>query len=618
MIAVTLIGTLASLVQAGPMDDQFAPLLEPIQLPERQLRPRTVELIGMALDQPDTATRIEALHAIGAYPQFGRTELAAKVVQMLNDTDDLIRRAALQTADNIDARPAADKALTIVTDGKDDGSIEDNDAIIIADRMLGRWQVAEAVALWTDRLNRNAAPSELLVSAVKALDTIDTTDASAIKALRTCVEDAARPLPARQAAAESLGRRPDGQTVALAARLTDQSPKFAQVLAVKLLVQDQSDAALALLRKLQSNDEPAVQGEAMRCLLAMDAAHLWPYAAETIGSTDSKVRLLTARSLATRRTDETVTLLVRTLDDLHPQVRSEARLSLARLAADDASLRTSITQKTRKIVDNGLGELGDETSRLWRQVEQAALLLADPLDDKAGAMKLLRLAEHPRLEVGVAAVSAVRALDVEATRPGLLDLFNRMVGKGNSVQPRFKQLQAALPLKPTDQQRAEHNRQRDALLAEQAHYREIAAEAAQTLGVWRYAAAEGNFRGMVAKPTPAEERARASAIWALGFLLEGRDDAQLASALVGRMTDGSLMNPERFQVRLASAVTIGRMHSAGPLGTLQTMRDQGGIPLRRACGWAIEQITGEKPPPMKFETPTIGGLFLAPMPEKKK
>ena len=73
---------------------------------------------------------------------------------------------------------------------------------------------------------------------------------------------------------------------------------------------------------------------------------------------------------------------------------------------------------------------------------------------------------------------------------------------------------------------------------------------------------------------------------------------------------------EDARVRRMCAISLGRMKAKEALRTLhkyyftkKPSQDQ----VNNACGWAIEQIAGEKMPPAGTITVTPSGWFLSPL-----
>jgi HEAT repeat protein len=113
------------------------------------------------------------------------------------------------------------------------------------------------------------------------------------------------------------------------------------------------------------------------------------------------------------------------------------------------------------------------------------------------------------------------------------------------------------------------------------------------------------------KFNPAGVETRAAAAWALGFISEGKPNPDLIGLLEARLTDN---NPgpggmEDDRVRQMAAVSLGRIKAKDSLPTLRRFYE--GKPtlqtVNNACGWAIEQITGEPvPTPGTIFKPVVG------------
>src|SRR5262249_62264691 len=119
----------------------------------------------------------------------------------------------------------------------------------------------------------------------------------------------------------------------------------------------------------------------------------------------------------------------------------------------------------------------------------------------------------------------------------------------------------------------------------------------QLLGRQKSRPADGVLRQLIPyRMNPPMFEARASAVWALGFLHEGKPPPDLVTALEGRLNPG--MQPaEDVRVRRMAAVSLGRMKATAALPSLRSSFDKEGRassnPVNNASGWAIEQLTGE-------------------------
>ena len=139
----------------------------------------------------------------------------------------------------------------------------------------------------------------------------------------------------------------------------------------------------------------------------------------------------------------------------------------------------------------------------------------------------------------------------------------------------------------------------------------------QFLGQQKYAPAAGILRDFIPRPgdrQPGLPESRAAAIWALGLIHEGKPDSKLVGALEGRLNSREIP-PEYPQVRRMAAITLGRLKAKEALPSLRQHFADGKPspnPVNNACGWAVEQLTGEVMPAPE----TIRGVqrdwFLTP------
>ena len=136
----------------------------------------------------------------------------------------------------------------------------------------------------------------------------------------------------------------------------------------------------------------------------------------------------------------------------------------------------------------------------------------------------------------------------------------------------------------------------------------------QSLGIARHAPAAAVLARFVAKSTPTGPESRSAAIWALGFIHEKAAPERLVNALIDRLVDDGI-DPEDPTVRGMSAISLGRMNAADAEGVLRRYYS-GEItlaPFPSQCGWALEQITGEKMPRSGTVKAIQGGWFLEPI-----
>jgi HEAT repeat protein len=225
----------------------------------------------------------------------------------------------------------------------------------------------------------------------------------------------------------------------------------------------------------------------------------------------------------------------------------------------------------------------------WRGLEQAAIVLAQ-LNHGPAAQRLVDLLTATRPDVFVTAAWALRKLAVPESLEPVRKYVEAELGRqlASKTLPGRKDLAMMI-----DHQLSQLN---------------------QLLGLQKYQAAEPQLRQFVPKRPLLGWESRAAAIWALGWIHEGKVVPTLVAEVEGRLNDGAVMNPENVRVRLMAAVTLGRMKAAKALPSLKKYWS-GSLTedrLGNVCGWAIAQITGEPIPPAVPTRQHQQGWFLVP------
>jgi hypothetical protein len=365
----------------------------------------------------------------------------------------------------------------------------------------------------------------------------------------------------------------------------DVSPRALtdRLVAATLLRHHRGDESVKLLQPLGRDAEGAVAAIALARLIELDPDLVLPLLNPVLTSPDATVRGQGVEVLAVRPSDAHVRLLGDRLADLSPAVRVRARIALRTLGGR-AEWKEAVLREADRI-------LGGQD---WRGLEQAAILSAE-LGHRPAAARLVVLLGHDRPEAFVAVGWALRKLAVPDVAPAVLTYF----------EDQYRQL--ADPSSPATRRSAG-----GALDRQLSHL-------AQFLGQLRHRPADGLFRRMAPKAdqmaNPAGPEARAAAVWALGLLHEGKPVPELAAVLVGRLTAVRPFDIEDDRVRRMAAVTLGRMKAVDTLTSLREFYRPGVPslnPVNGACGWAIEQMTGERMAPPGVVEVVERDWFLAP------
>jgi len=546
----------------------------PLELPpdEYRFREGLLALWLAALESPEGDLRQQAQRTLAWAHAQGMTGIEAAVApltqNLVRDDRLIVRLTAAQTLLALDARQAAQPLF-------DRAQIDGLDMAQLVEPALGRWGFQPLIGVWRRRLADVSMDRQRTLLAIRGLG--DLRDDTSAEDLLRIADAASRPADLRWAAATALGRIRRSGLEAASRRLRTRHPPASladRLVAVRLLQSHDSPEAKSLLIEMAGDAEPAVVAEAMQRLLELDPSRIGPLAETALAKGDVNVRRLVARGCFACPSAEHVTLLAGLLADPDPSLRDEVRRLLEQLA-QSAEWRSEVVRQGERMLSDPR----------WTVLEQCVVLLTG-LDVASASERLLELLSHPRPEVYVAAAWGLRRLGAEQTLAPALE---------------------------TARQRYE---QRDALLSGpsgQPNLDDQLAHLFEFFGQQKYQAAEDLLRSFIEK-NAAIPRSRSAAIWALGFLHEGRPQAELVQAFQQRIKDVELPLPEHYWVRRFSAVTLGRMKAAAALPTLEIFCEPAGIQtaVGYACAWSIAQITGQPVPPPATAIKYHAGFFLEP------
>jgi HEAT repeat protein len=526
-----------------------------------------------ALERPEADLQRSAATAIVRAQARGMSglETAVPSLRRLLGRDDLhatVRLAVAQALVALDARAAADRLFALAQAG-------DAKLCTIIGPALARWDYAPARAVWLQRLDEPTAPVNRRVLAVEALAMVR--EPKAIPKLREMVFDAGADPVVRLESARALGTIRTTGAENDANRLEgDAHGAQPRLLAALLLRQHQSAEALRILERLALDAEPTVASVALERLVETEPLRVIALREKLLTNRDANVRGHCVAAVRKMPAPELVPVLADVLNDVHPQVRVAARKALlewARLAELDAVVRR---EATRVLAGSN-----------WRGLEQAAILLA-VRDHKPAAGRLVQLLRFERPEGFVTAAWALRKLAVPAVLPDLAATvewqWTRFKPTGDRTYFNMIDLQVAL--------------------------------LAEALGEARYRPAEALLRRFIAKDLRIGQESRAAAIWALGLIHENQPDPTLVEALIDRIKDvAPAIPPEDERVRRMSVIALGRMKERSVEALLRGSYPGQLIenPYSNACGWALQQITGQRlPPPGTLPIRQLG-WFLEPV-----
>jgi len=533
-----------------------------------------------ALDRPEADIKCQAAQAIALAAERGLIGINTPIDRLVRelgqpDQHQTVRLAVARALVVLDAKEAAaDLARAADTDPE---------LQALVDPMLAKWNYKPARTRWLERLDQPPNRGGMIL-AIQALAMVR--EEKAIPRLRALALDRHVPAAVRLEAARALGSiQPSGLEPEAEALARDpaRSPITDRLVAASMLRHHQDAKAVAQLQQLARDREPAVAAVALARLVELDTKLVVPLLETVLASPDANVRGFGVETLFRQATDAHIRLLGDRLNDAHPANRARASQALRELAAKPEWRNFVIREGTRLVSGTD-----------WRGLEQSAILLAE-LDHKPTATRLLALLPHERAEVFVAAAWGLRRLAVPETLPPVLEYFEG-------------QYRVILKVGPSAGRKVGH----ESVDAQLSHL-------AQFLGQGRYRPADAVLRRLIPptagkEPNPAGFETRAAAIWALGWIHEGKPDPELVQAIYGRLSAVGLFDPEDGRVRRMSAIALGRMRAEGMVDKIRPYYS--GKPnldqINNAAGWAIEQLTGEKvPPPGIIETKPLNWFLTS-------
>ena len=570
-LATALLLAVLPAASSAEIRPEFAFITDPVLEAPPPVPPDTTRLTDLwvvALKRPESELQRQAAEAIAlahAERIGGLEKTLPALVQIVaaRDAHPTARYAAAKAIVALDHKDSADQ-LRAAAEGH--GSLLRQ----VVEPALARWNDRPIRGVWVARLKDPHVPRRELLLALAGLAAVH--EVTAAPLCFALAIDGHQSADIRLAAARAAGALAETGFEATAGKWSSPTAtRLERLCAAALLARHRSAAAQRILTQLAKDAEPSVAAQALASLHAIDVGLVLPLSEEAMRNPDANVRAQGAAAYVLRPTPERVTALARLLDDPHMAVRGNIRDELFRLATStdfDASIRAA-----------AMGILAGES---WRGQEQAALLLA-ALDHKPAAPRLVELLESTRPEVMVASAWGLRKLAVEETLPAILDKAQR--------QTDFRKTSGDRP----------------GLDMQVAHL-------CEALGLMKYAPAEQVLRQYIPKRKD-WPLSRVVGIWALGHLHASKPDEELASLLIARLTDRDTFNPESQDVRMASALALGRMKAASQV---EAMRNWMGPeinpdPVDMAIRWGLMQITGEELPPPLPPAGKLRSWFLEPL-----
>lgn len=532
-----------------------------------------VELWERALQRPDAELQRLIIDSIAIAKRRGLRDLGDLPEQLIgiakSESNSLdVMRSVAKTLIVLDDRSQAELLAEMAR--KFGAPIAE-----IVEPALAAWKSPVMRDDWIQRLaDQNASPSmmSLAMEGVAALEL-----AEGEQPLQKIVSNASEWQRLRLPAARSLAAVAPNKQLDLAKQLVQERSTptaLNALLAVEMVSNDDSAATIEFLKQLLENENSSVQGGALAHLYRINFELISPFCETLITSRDVNVRRWCAKTLIDERDADRVALLSTLLDDVNPQLRRDVSAALVDFGQDE-SLRPSVIAATEAVI----------SKEDWRGCEQACVVLAK-LDHKPGGPRMVELLGHARGDVQVAAAWGLTQLRIPQLLPDMLE-------HAQSVYDGYR----SGSYKYTMPGKEEH-----------------IAHLFTAFGDQKYMAAEPLMMEYVPKDQSLGYESRGAAAWALGYLYEGEAKDSLVPILIGRLHDGSSMEPESALMCQMSAIALGRMKARDSLQDLMQYSKLTGA-LGNACRWSAEQITGNKVP--KPDPPSalrpVSDWFLMPI-----
>lgn len=443
----------------------------------------------------------------------------------------------------------------------------------IVERGLADWDYQPIREVWLSRVSEPGADPQSVRLAVELLAKVG--EPRAVAPLSQRLLSPLNPAALRLAAARGLARLSPPEVLAWSRRFLADASENALLeaqLGAELLARQSGQEAIELLERYVDHNSPTVAAVALARLLEIEPARVLARADRMILHPDANLRGITLSALIGDPTVRSVGWLAQALDDRVPRLRQEARRGLLRHAAEE-TLRAEVIARSVEALDRDS----------WRSKEQALVVLTE-LEHRAINDRLPELLKYPRDEVQITAAWAIKHLFQADRAEQVFELATGVTeqvdGGDLSDTPSFVQ-----------------------------------AHLLESLGLLAHRPA----LELVLKPLPKESayliEARASAVWALGFLLDPEQDAAAVRRVEERLADANSVPMEFDEVRAAAAIALGRIGDPRSVDELRRwyLLDGPQSPVGRSSGWAIEQLTGEPLPAAVNPKRSVVNWFVEPL-----
>ena len=507
-----------------------------IRFDVEQLRSR------FAADRLETAQFIYREHNNPNFSQKTRAlELLLNALQS-GEVSIPIRRAMVSAALSI---ADSSKAESIWLLAKSDTSL-----LPLVERKLVEWRSSVAIEDWRKRIAEpNARPTEL-ATALEGLAVVG--NAEDRLALQTVIRASQTSVTNRYLAALALGAQATDGLNAFAQNVMESDLVQRYLIAAHLLKRHSGATTASQFQQIIADGDGSSQLVVYESMAQNMPDDCFGYAKQMVSHPDSGVRKTAVQFLQTRPEVESIQLQATLLSDRNPEVRSIVAKNLSEKAR----------QGHRELVNSIVAFHLNSDS--WQGVEKS-IEVAVAIEERTHCREFLRLLFHPRPEVKMTAGWALMELGDEP------ETLASMLAVAEKIAAELK-ASVFVASSPNEEQ----------IKLSYLH---------EAFGKFDYQAASRFLEKFIPK---AEAQygivSRASAIWALGKLNEGRDNEKLRGKLYERMSDFSPINPEDVLVRFMSHLALGEMAQPESREMLEKYREGLPSPVAYAGNWALLQL----------------------------
>jgi hypothetical protein len=482
------------------------------------------------------------LHASRVDPENRREALQAILRQLKTEEQNsqirlVLASAAIKLSDGSDAEQLWELLGNDVATRK------------VIEPALIDWKSGAAIDTWRSRLGDPNATTSALLTAVEGIEVLgDRTDQAALENL---LHGERGLLPLKVAAARALGAVAPTGLEPTAANVLAAEVEQRELIAAHLLAQHTSETAQGLMSQIAASRNPLAQFVAFESLTANDLTQARELAKQFVTHADSNLRRQAVAVLNRFDDEESVRDQALALQDRNLGIRSTVRENLV-LKAQNPALKPAI--------DDILGQqlAGDR----FEGIEQA-ILLAAALGARERCPKLVELLEHPRFEVNIRAAWALQELAdsaeiLDSMMPHAQRFTQRLVAEQFVDSPEVIRVSYLF----------------------------------EAFGRNRFEPATEMLELYIPKDLQKMRPVtRTSAIWALGKIKEGSQDARFSKLFVQRLLDNSPVEPEDNLVKFASAIAIGYIGDQSVSARVAGAFERPPSPVGLARQWALEQLS---------------------------